>query len=344
MNVDPAPGPPVVNPAVWRRVDMRRALAARDLAEVFRLLRRVELSQRTVSTMTGLSPSEVYEVLHGRQVMAYDVLCRIGDGLGVPRGWLGLAYDSDTTALITAVDRCEPVTGLAEGRALLAHAAALTMGVTSPNTEQFSHVFDAVTTPVPARIGNSDIEQIEQITATLRAMDYGCGGGTCRDAVIAQTRWVSRLLHAQASDDVRYRLHLALGDLHNLAGWTSFDVGLRQAARAHFAYALIHARTGQDASLVANVLYRIGRLYLHDGMAAEALRFFQLGQIAAQESGCALTVAMLCANEAWAYAILGNTRQKTNFLDRAGDELARADRTTSDAADLNHRLSDLLPT
>jgi hypothetical protein len=183
------------------------------------------------------------------------------------------------------------------------------MDVTSPNADRFSGVFDAATTPVPARIGHSDIEQIEQITAALRAMDCSCGGGACRDAIIAQTRWVSRLLHAQASDDIRYRLHLTLGDLYNLAGWTSFDVGLRQAARAHFAHALIQARTGGDASLVANVLYRTDRLHLHDGMAAEALRFFQLGQIAAQESGCALTVAMLCANEAWAYAILGDARQ-----------------------------------
>jgi hypothetical protein len=66
-------------------------------------------------------------------------------------------------------------------------------------------------------------------------------------------------------------------------------------------------------------------------MTAEALRFFQLGQVAAQESGCALTVAMLCANEAWTYAILGDARQMTNFLDRAVDELSRADRTTSAA-------------
>jgi transcriptional regulator with XRE-family HTH domain len=329
VNVDPAPCPPAVDPAVWRRVDMRRALAARDLAEVFRLLRRIGLSQRAIAKMAGLSPSEVYEILHGRQVMAYDVLCRICDGFGVPRGWLGLAYDSDTTALTTAADRCEPVTALAEVQSLLAHAAAVTMGVTSPNADRFSHVFDAATTPVPARIRNSDIQQIEHITAALRAMDYGCGEGACRDAVIAQTRWVSRLLHTQASDDVRQRLHLTLGDLHSLAGWTSMDVGLRQAARAHFAHALIQARTSRDTSLIANVLYRIGRLHLHDGMAAEALRFFQLGQIAAQESGCALTVAMLCATEAWAYAVLGDARQMTNFLGKAGDEVARAERDTS---------------
>jgi tetratricopeptide (TPR) repeat protein len=120
-----------------------------------------------------------------------------------------------------------------------------------------------------------------------------------------------------------------LADLHNLAGWTSFDLGLRRSARAHFAHALTQARISHDASLIANVLYRIGRLHLHDGMAAEALRFFQLGQIAAQDSGCALTVATLCANEAWAYAILGDARQTTNLFERAGDEFARADGATS---------------
>jgi hypothetical protein len=36
---------------------------------------------------------------------------------------------------------------------------------------------------------------------------------------------------------------------------------------------------------VANVLYRMGRLHLHRGMLKEALRLFQLGQIAAQDSG-----------------------------------------------------------
>ena len=46
--------------------------------------------------MTGQSQSEVSEILKGRQVMAYDVLTRIADGLGVPRGYMGLAYDEAT--------------------------------------------------------------------------------------------------------------------------------------------------------------------------------------------------------------------------------------------------------
>jgi tetratricopeptide (TPR) repeat protein len=102
-------------------------------------------------------------------------------------------------------------------------------------------------------------------------------------------------------------------------------------ARQHFARALEQARHAGDLSLAANVLYRMGRLHLHRDMHREALRFFQLGQITAQDSGCELTVAMLCANEAWAYALLGDRPQVLRSIGRAQDEFARADRAAAPA-------------
>ena len=98
---------------------------------MFKLLRRVGTSQRAIASLTGLAPSEVYEISRGRRVMAYDVLCRIADGLGVPRGYLGLAYDPETETFVTghsapdAGDR----TDLDEVAALLAHAAEVAVGM-----------------------------------------------------------------------------------------------------------------------------------------------------------------------------------------------------------------------
>jgi hypothetical protein len=120
-------------------------------------------------------------------------------------------------------------------------------------------------------------------------------------------------------------LHLALADLHNLAGWTSLDVGLYTLARRHFTRALEQARHAEEPSLVAKVLYCLGRLHLHRQLHADALKFFQLGQIAAQESGCELAVAMLCANEAWTYALLGQDGQALKSISRAQAEFDRAD-------------------
>jgi transcriptional regulator with XRE-family HTH domain len=314
---------------------MRRALATRDLALVFRLLRRVGVSQRAIATATGLSPSEVYEILHGRLVMAYDVLCRVADGLGVARGRLGLAYDPDTRAMLVAAGAqgdTDTDTGSEreQVRALLGHAAVVTMGVGDGQLDPRWQAELEGPTPVPQRIGRTDIEQIEKTTLALRAMDHQYGGGACRDAILAQARWVGLLLGVEAGEGIRHRLHVTLADLHNLAGWTSFDVGLYPAARCHFARALTQARHAGDPSLVANVLYRTGRLHLHRGMTIEALRFYQLGQIAAQDSGCTLTVAVLCANEAWAYGMLGDQPQADKSLHRAADEFARADPATAD--------------
>jgi tetratricopeptide (TPR) repeat protein len=177
----------------------------------------------------------------------------------------------------------------------------------------------------------SDMFHLENITAVLRALDYQYGGGACRDAVVAQTRWAQQLLTADYTPQVGQRLILALADLHNLAGWTSFDSGMYSAARLHFARALEQAKHVGDSSLVANVLYRMGKLHLYRGLYREALKCFQLGQIAAQDSGCKLTVAMLCANQAWSYALLGDVVPALNSISQAKDEFAHADRDTAPA-------------
>jgi transcriptional regulator with XRE-family HTH domain len=84
---------------------MRRRLCERDIAGVYRLLQAHGVSQRAIAARTGQSQSEVSEIVAGRrQVVAYDVLVRIADGLVVPRGWMGLAYDETTVAYIRSGD------------------------------------------------------------------------------------------------------------------------------------------------------------------------------------------------------------------------------------------------
>src|SRR5207248_77063 len=212
-------------------------------------------------------------------------------------------------------------------RRFLAHAAQVTMGAAVFGPEQGTWSAGPARTPAPGRIGITDVRQVEAATRALRALDYQYGGGFCRDAVVAQLSWGQQLLDANATDQVRDRLYVALADLHNLAGWTSFDSGLIDASRTHFAHALELARAGKNDPLVANILYRMGRVYLHQDAPNDALKLFQLGQIAAQESGSELAVAVLCANEAWAYAALKNERQASKLIQRTKDEFASADHT-----------------
>jgi transcriptional regulator with XRE-family HTH domain len=318
-----------VDPAMWQRPDMRAALAARDIATVFRLLQRVGVSQRRIAALTGQSQSEISEILGGRHVVSYDVLARIADGLGVPRGHLGLAYDETTSQLVgaTANQTVSGETGHEEedSRRLLARLTELTVGGATIDPQSWAQPFAVAWAPAPEHVGLADVRRLETITGQLRTLDRQYGGGACRDAVLAQVAWAQQLLRAQVSEDAVHALHVAVGDLHTLAGWTSFDLGIVGPARRHYARALEHAKFVDEPSLVAKVLYCLGRLHLHHGWAAQALRLFQLGQVAAQESGLGRAVALMHANLAWAHAMLGDPRQTLAAIGRARDEYAGAE-------------------
>ena len=89
-------------PEVWDRHDMRRLLAMHDIRNVYRLLQRYGMSQRGIAARTGQAQSEISEIIAGRRVTSYNLLLKICTGLGLPRGWMGLAYDTNTRKLLQA--------------------------------------------------------------------------------------------------------------------------------------------------------------------------------------------------------------------------------------------------
>jgi transcriptional regulator with XRE-family HTH domain len=184
----------------WEDQEMRNALAAREVSTIYKLLRRRGVSQRQIAAMTGQSQSEVSEILKGRQVMAYDVLVRIADGLGVPRIYLGLEY----FWVSEAEDAAE-----VKRRKFLAHAAAVAVGENVRGTSWMS-------TPIPGRIGMTDVRQVEAATRALRSLDDQYGGGFCHDAAVAQVLWANGMLAADADEAVRRRLLAAIAGLEEL--------------------------------------------------------------------------------------------------------------------------------
>jgi transcriptional regulator with XRE-family HTH domain len=310
----------------WNDPEMKRTLADRDIAAVYRQLRRVGISQRQIAALTGQSQSEVSEILKGRQVMAYDVLARICDGLGIPRGYMGLAYDPATaTSMVGPPDNAQAEEDESvKRRKLLAHGAAVMFGTAVLGADRGEWLPSPAQTPTPNNIGLADVKQVEAATRAMRALDYQYGGGACRDAVVAQLSWAQRLLGASGREEVRKRLFRALGDLQNLAGWTTFDVGLMDSSRSHFATALEFAKQSGDSGLMSNIMNRIGRTYIHENAPNDALKWFQLGQLAAQDSGSEFAVALMCGYEAVAYAMIGDDVQAYKLLRRSEDELSRA--------------------
>jgi len=176
-----------IDPMLWRRADMRAALAARDIAAVFKLLQRVGVSQRRIAALTGQSQSEISEILSGRHVVSYDVLARIADGLGVPRGHLGLAYD-DATAALVGLAPTDPATAEPHGEEpadAMTRLTELTVGTATVDPRTWTQPFPVQWGPVPDHIGQSDVARVQAMTDQLRNVDRQHGGGACRHDPIA---------------------------------------------------------------------------------------------------------------------------------------------------------------
>lgn len=178
---------------------------------------------------------------------------------------------------------------------------------------------------LPIRVEIADVERLEAAVDVLRALDYRQGGAFCRDAVHV-LKTVSMLLHwAIAPEDLRSRLLTVLADVHNLLGWTEFDIGHPASARRRFDRALDLAAEAGNDNLLANICYRLGRLDLHYDDVEGALNHFRQGQAAAQRSGSHRARAILSINEAWALAKTGDDRASLSQLMRAETEFADAD-------------------
>ena len=217
-------GPPP--PATWQSPDMRQALRDHDLAFVFHKLKGRGYTQRRIGELTRQSQSEICDIMGGREVLAYSVLQRIADGLRIPRGYMGLgSYDHDEhtavedalTIGVTTIDEAEEI------RTALKHAAEVMMGTSLPETARWWQPLIEHRTPVPDRIGDSDVDNLEHLTRVLRAVDYQNGGGACREAVIAQTTHARAMMSSDCTDEVRRRVQLAVADLHNLVGFSSAE-------------------------------------------------------------------------------------------------------------------------
>ncbi|MGW6446816.1 transcriptional regulator [Lentzea sp. NPDC055074] len=178
--------------------------------------------------------------------------------------------------------------------------------------------------PFPDRVDKTDVRHVETLTSALRALDHEYGGGACRDACVALLNWANPLLDTGSSGTVLHRLQVAIADLHNLAGWASFDMGLLESAHLHFGRAMGLARESGNSALEANIHYRMGRVHLHYDLAEDALSSFQRGLPIAQASGSTLAVSILHANEAWAFAKMGAERQALRQFARAEDEFDRS--------------------
>lgn len=299
-----------MNPAMFE------ACVSRDVAAIFRILMAGGMHQREIARLVGMSQSEVSEILSGRRVMAYDVLVRVADGLGIPRGMMGLA----------GINQVQEVDENVERRKLLAIAGAIMFG-TPVFGEPEPLIVRRVLMDPPRRIGMIDVQVYGQTVAQLRALQSQVGGMAAREPLAATARAGDELLKAEAAVEVHQRLRLLVSDAHRLAGWAAGDVGLIDDYRAHIHQALDLAVGSPER--IAQVLCTAGSMEKELGDPKYALKLLQLGQMSASDCSDPRVRAVLGGEAVAGYIAFGNPDMAKRELGTARRVFADADRSQS---------------
>lgn len=224
--------------------------------EALRRLRTARgVSQATVARRAGVSTGHLSRVEAGDRLPSPAVLNGYEQALGIR---LRAAGAGDTLGTDEDAEQMRR-------RAFIADVAAIAAGgpLGEPITRALA-TLDAV--DIPARVGMSDVAQVEQAETMFTTWDLRFGGGLAREMAGTQLRWATRLLDAPMSDSVRLRLHSAVGSLAERAAWSSFDAGRHEPARSLFKVAVYAATEADDADLRAHILSDIAtqHLYLRD--------------------------------------------------------------------------------
>ncbi|MBB4964979.1 tetratricopeptide repeat protein [Saccharothrix violaceirubra] len=173
-------------------------------------------------------------------------------------------------------------------------------------------------------MAEADVVALRDFTHDLRALDHRYGGLRSCAEVTDRLPSALALLSRPAHDRIVVPLRTAVADLFNLVAWTSFDVGRVGDSLAHFGTALkLASSIGHDA-LMANIYYRLGRVWLHHNAPGPALAEFRLGERAARRAGSALALAVVNVNQAWAYAHMGMEHEALALLSDVPTTFAHA--------------------
>jgi transcriptional regulator with XRE-family HTH domain len=298
--------------------ELRRAAAQRDVGAIFRCYLAAGWTQRQLADATGQYPSAISEICSDdRQVLSYDTLLRIVEGLGIPRGWCGLAY-SEGDEPESESDASEELSEAMKRRIMMGIASLALFG--SPILGEILELGPPrhEATPLPKCLSDADVVALRGLTQALREGTRAFGGGGEQTSQIAYRS--ERLLRVPAPDTIASEVKSALAELHNQAGWACIDSGLRDLARSHFARAMELAKAAEDSGELASAFWHAGLEMAGDGADDLALKSFKLALAACEWTRQnSSIVAMITMSSAAALARLGEVESALRTLAHAGD-------------------------
>ncbi|MEV5981906.1 hypothetical protein [Streptomyces sp. NPDC052114] len=184
-------------------------------------------------------------------------------------------------------------------------------------------VADEVTAPSRSRgeeVAPVDIDLLALRIRQLRQMDDDRGGRMVLDWTVQDLRWAQRLAVEYAYDaQVGVRLHRAIAELGQLAGWLAADLGLEGESRRHFLEALRAARSAGDRELGAYIVSCMSYRALWSGQGHDALRLIRMARKGTAGAPAGIRQALLATREARAHAAVGDQTSCQHHLEQAAE-------------------------
>ena len=161
----------------------------------------------------------------------------------------------------------------------------------------------------------------------LRAMDDVAGGGTVLSLAEQQFGMVADLLDRASYDEPTGRkLHIALAELGQLAGWTALDAGQQSLAQRYYIAALRATHSADDRPLGAYILGCMAYQAIHQAQPAEAVTLVETALAGARGRETAGLLAQLYSKQADAFATLHDASGCTAASRKARTHIERLQR------------------
>ncbi|MGH4018247.1 MAG: hypothetical protein ACRDT0_03170 [Pseudonocardiaceae bacterium] len=191
--------------------------------------------------------------------------------------------------------------------------------LTAPAHQWLIHEPEPLTSGLSGgRVSAALVDRLPAMIAELRTMDDVAGGGSVLSLAQHEFGWVAGLLD-QASYDERtsHKLHVALAELGQLAGWVSYDAGHQGLAQRYYIAALHAAHSADDRPLGAHILASMAHQATRQGRPADAVTLIETAVAGARGRATASLLAELYSRQAYALATLGDATACTAAISRA---------------------------
>lgn len=167
------------------------------------------------------------------------------------------------------------------------------------------------------RIGMGMVRRVQKRVRQLRLLDDHVGGTDTYAMVTAELAATIGLLRTRSyPDEVGRLLLIAVGELAQLAGWTSSDAGRYAEAERIYLLGVRAAHAGGDTALAANNLSSLAYQVANVGDPRRAVDLARSSYAGARHTATPRTRALLAERVAWAAARAGDAQAADKALSR----------------------------